>query len=466
MVLNRKWLTDENVKQQYAEAEEGNMDTVQAKELEAEKKSVVEHIDFKMVTFSLAGKEYGIDIMKVKEISKADRFTYVPNTAPYVRGVYNLRGDIISIIDLRKMFNLPVPEAGKDNMEDMIILRLDNYFIGVIVDTIDKVVGIASSSIQAPHPLFGDINIKFIKGIVENENKLYIILDVEKILGNDQETESSRLDLEVMGIPMTNDQSPAEDETESRQSSEDLGIEFLQDTLKTFKRFTVSDINREWVISRFAEWRNQHGGSDEESQLKSPEEGDEFLAPFYSRDTGNLWTQDYADAIRGLLPSGQKGNLSIWNAGCAKGYETYSILSLLKGNNPEAVLKVWAHDNDLLSISTAPSLLFQEMEIPEHFKSYVQETKGGFQFKDDIRNHILFEYHDILHNNPFPQVDVIIARDVLSFLAKNEQETLINEFDEKLKNGGLLIIGTNERMNGPEWEPVESAGIVAYRKKS
>ena len=67
----------------------------------------VENIDFKMVAFSLAGKDYSIDIMKVREISKATRFTYVPNSLPYVRGVYNLRGDIISIIDLRTMFNLP-----------------------------------------------------------------------------------------------------------------------------------------------------------------------------------------------------------------------------------------------------------------------------------------------------------------------------------------------------------------------
>ena len=66
-----------------------------------------EKVDFKMVTFSLAGKEYGIDIMSVKEIAKAGRFTYVPNAAPFVRGVYNLRGEIISVIDLRIFFHLP-----------------------------------------------------------------------------------------------------------------------------------------------------------------------------------------------------------------------------------------------------------------------------------------------------------------------------------------------------------------------
>ena len=441
------------------------MSTVQAKELEADKTGAVEHIDFKMVTFSLAGKEYGIDIMKVKEISKADRFTYVPNTSPYVRGVYNLRGDIISIIDLRKMFNLPVTESGNDVMEDMIILRLEDYFIGVIVDTIDKVVGIASTSIQPPHPLFGDINIKFIKGIVENDNKLYIILDVEKILGNDRDDEPSRMDLEVMGIPMPLEQNNTSEEHDNEVSG-GLAIEFLQETLRTFKRFVVSEINSEWVRKRFVDWKNQHGGSDEDNQLKSPDEAEEFLAPFYSTNTGTLWNKDYSAAVAGFLPEKRKGNLSVWNAGCAKGYETYSILSLIKERNPEAVIKIWANDNDLLSISTAPSLIFQEAEIPEHLKAYVQAAKGGLQFTEDIRNHILFEYHDILHSNPFPPVDVILARDVISFMSKTDQETLLSEFDEKLKSGGLLIIGDKERINAAEWEPVDSAGVVAYRKKS
>ena len=143
-------------------------------------KESAEVIDYKMVTFSLGGKDYGIDIMKVKEISKASKFTYVPNSIPFVKGVYNLRGDIISVIDLRLMFNLPVPEKTSE-LENMIILRLEENTLGVVVDTIDKVVGISSERIQPPHPLFGDINIKFIKGIVENDSKLYIILDVESI---------------------------------------------------------------------------------------------------------------------------------------------------------------------------------------------------------------------------------------------------------------------------------------------
>ena len=121
-----------------------------------------ELIDFKMVTFSLGGKDYGIDIMQVKEIAKFSSFTYVPNTAPYVRGVYNLRGDIISIIDLRRMLNLSFQEAEAGTHENGLILRFDDKQIGVVVDSIDKVVGLSSEQIQPPHPIFSDIKVSYI----------------------------------------------------------------------------------------------------------------------------------------------------------------------------------------------------------------------------------------------------------------------------------------------------------------
>ncbi|MCL2320081.1 MAG: chemotaxis protein CheW, partial [Treponema sp.] len=145
-----------------------------------EQKERADTVDFKMVTFSLAGKDYGVDIMNVKEIAKADKFTYVPNAASFVRGVYNLRGDIIPIIDLRMFFHLPV-EKRADNLENMLILRIGDRVYGTIVDKIDKVVGINSEHIQPPHPIFGDINIKFISGVVEKQGDLYIILDVIRI---------------------------------------------------------------------------------------------------------------------------------------------------------------------------------------------------------------------------------------------------------------------------------------------
>ena len=164
----------ENIQKQLARV----MTTEQVAE---EKEKNIATVDFKMVTFSLSGKDYAIDIMSVKEIAKAGRFTFVPNTAPFVLGVYNLRGDIIPIIDLRLFFNIEIEERSDDQIENVIIVSVDDNVFGIVVDGIDKVVGIQKSTIQPPHPLFGDINIKYISGVVECENRLYVLLDIGRI---------------------------------------------------------------------------------------------------------------------------------------------------------------------------------------------------------------------------------------------------------------------------------------------
>ena len=425
-------------------------------ELEEQAVSTAKNIDFKMVTFSLAGKEYGIDIMKIKEISKAERFTYVPNTAPYVRGVHNLRGDIISIIDLRIMFHLPAAKKKEGELEDMIILRLDNYFIGVIVDSIDKVVGIATNSIQPPHPLFGDINIKFIRGIVENDQKLYIILDVEKILGAAEPQMDARKEVS------------AEDKAESiqKETEKDVDLGFIIDTLSTFRKFTVSDLNLPWVKNRFAEWKQEKGTDAEKLQLKEVSDADQYLRPFFSPYSGAIWEEDYLSAVSSALPPIHGATYTVWNPGCGKGYETYSLTIAVKKKFPEAAVKVWANDNDLLCISTAPNLIFSENEFPEYVSEYFTESKNGYQVVPSLRDVILFEYHDILNPNPFPDVDVIFARDLLSFMSANDQQKLLKEFWEKLKPNGVLFLGTNEMAPEVDWEGTEYGNIVAYKKKN
>ena len=94
-------------------------------------------IDFKMVTFSLSGKDYAIDIMNVKEIAKAGNFTYVPNVLPFVVGVYNLRGEIIPILDMRIFFNIDVPEQSPEALRNLLILTVEDQTFGIIVDKIE-----------------------------------------------------------------------------------------------------------------------------------------------------------------------------------------------------------------------------------------------------------------------------------------------------------------------------------------
>lgn len=434
-----------------------------------------EKIDFKMVTFSLAGKDYGLDIMRVKEIAKDNEFTFVPNTAPYVRGVYNLRGDIISIIDLRLMFRVPIPQKEEGALENMIILNLRDHIIGVIVDSTDKVVGISSESIQPPHPLFGDINVKFISGVVEHDSKLYIILDAQRIFGIDPADKSAA---GARIAEKADDERPervSDDEAERtpaiRQDDAfvfaepakvpvDLG--FISETLATFKKFHVSPLNETWVRNRFGEWKGIKGGGPD-LQLKNPEEADEFLTGFLSPYSFMLFGEDYSAGITKLLPQKEGANISLWNPGCGKGYESYSLACILHNVYPGRRIKIWANDSDLLGISNAPGLFFQMRDLPDQFKRYMVETRNGYQFSTEIKESVYFEYHDILNGNPFPEVDIIVARDMLSFQTPGNQEKLLEEFASKLKPGGLLFLGSNETAEPFGWSAVRGEGIVAYK---
>ncbi len=432
-------------------------------ELKQEEAEKVENIDYKMVTFSLAGKDYGIDIMKVKEISKAKRFTFVPNADPYVRGVYNLRGDIISIIDLRIMFNLPAPKREENSFEDMIILRLEDYLIGVIVDSIDKVVGINSESIQPPHPIFGDINIKFIKGVVENEGRLYLILDVEKILGDSSRDEE--LNAQQPQLVKEPAREPEAEQDEAEKAGE-ADYAFVVENLLTFRGFHVTGYNRTWVRSRFNEWQQQRSKAGEEIQLQEEEDADNFLQPFYSPYSGTFWGEDYCNSVKEILKQLEvQGNLMVWNPGCGAGYETYSLSVTLRESFPNSQIKIWAHDHDLLNISTAPNLVFNSTDIPDEFEDYTVEGKNGLQFNKEIRDTIFFEFHNVLHSNPFPDVDIVVARDVLSFQKENEQDVLVQEFAEKLKPGGILILGTNEAITSELFDDISNGMVRAYKKR-
>jgi purine-binding chemotaxis protein CheW len=423
-----------------------------------EQKERADTVDFKMVTFSLAGKDYGVDIMNVKEIAKADKFTFVPNAASFVRGVYNLRGDIIPIIDLRTFFHLPLDKK-TDGQENMLILHINDQVYGTIVDKIDKVIGINHESIQPPHPIFGDINIKFISGVVEKQGDLYIILDVVRIFSqNEEDKGKTRAGAAVPGASgdfyVPPPPAAAEQTQEQRSAAADSAIGFIKEGLAALRHFTASPVNETWLRRRFADW--SIGRAGDELQLKGASDADEFLDSFHSPCTGTFWHDDYAAAVKSALPDIASGNVQVWNIGCGKGYETFSFACILKQRYPGGNIKIWANDNDIMAISEAPNMVFDLEEVPDYCHEFMVKGKNGYSFNQVIKDSIVFEYHDILNESPLPDLDIILGRDILSFLAEQDQNKLIAGFGEKLKSGGVVILGRNEELSGGGWR-MESA---------
>jgi purine-binding chemotaxis protein CheW len=442
--------------------------------LEAAEKQ--EQIDFKMVTFSLGGRQYAVNIMKVKEISKANRFTYVPNTAAFVEGVYNLRGDIITIINLRRMFHLHVLEREKEALENIIILNIRDNVIGVIVDSIENVIGVSSRMIQPRHPLFTDIQMKYISGVIEVGSKLYVILDVERIFGDGGEEAADDAASPAAAAPAA----PVEEAPASRperkvkkpaaRTAADeaaIDLQFITETLATFAHFYTDEVNGDWVTARLTEWKKLRSRKKQEIQLSGPEEAADFLDPFYSPHTGELWGDEYREEFAGVLWKGEMLSVRAWNPGTHRGSEAFSVCAALKIRYPKARVKVWACDTDLLGISAAPGMTHDRDTIPDYFikTGYMKEGDKGWQFSPEMKDTVLFEYHDILHGTELPSLDLIVARDLLSFFPATQKKKLINEFREKLTANGILVVGTHERIDAPGFTLLYEGNIVAYQKE-
>ena len=426
-------------------------------------------VDYKMVTFSLAGKDYAIDIMKVKEIAKAGRFTYVPNALPFVLGVYNLRGDIIPIIDLRLFFNIDMPEREYDALENMLIVSIGELTFGVVVDEIDKVVGIQKSSINPPHPLFGDINIKYIQGVVEVNNRLYILLDIEKIFGSkgDKKSSDGAVAREMSARMASAAQAPAKKQASKAAPAKEEKVDysFVVDSLASMRKFSASALNDKWMQTRYKEWEGERGKG--KTQLQSPTDADLFLKNFYSPCSDTWWDKAYADSIFKALPDNAAKQIIVWNPGCGKGPETYSLACILKKRYPEAKVRIYAHEVDLLSISNAPLLAVPADVANDWYAPYItKKANGDFTFIPEIRDSILFEYHDCANTNNLPSCDIIFARDVLSFLPEAAQQTIVADFSEKLKGNGVVFLGKNESLaENPKWSANTVGTVTIFSKK-
>jgi purine-binding chemotaxis protein CheW len=397
--------------------------------------------------------------MNVKEIAKADKFTYVPNTASYVRGVYNLRGDIIPIIDLRNFFHLPIDKKN-DSVENMLILHINDLVYGTIVDKIDKVVGINHESIQPPHPIFGDINIKYISGVVEKQGDLYIILDVVRIFTvSDEDKNKSRTGVTDSGeyfVPPP----PSGGQTPQQAAASNTAIDFIQESLLALKRFAVTELNISWLYRRFADWKE--GRSGEALQIKTAQEADDFLSPFHSPHTGEFWSDTYANSVKKVLPDFSTSIINVWNIGCGKGYETYSFACILKTRYPNARFKIWANDNDVMAVSQAPNMAYDLDVIPEYCRPFTVKGNSGYLFNPAIKDSIVFEYHDVVNENALPELDIIMVRDVVSFLSAADQARVLSGFSERLKNRGVIFVGRNEELTGAIWQSMADDPVSAY----
>lgn len=137
-----------------------------------------------LVSFKIGDEEFGVDILSVQEINRMSQITKVPNTPEFIEGVINLRGRIIPVIDLRVKLGMTRKDHGKNTR--IVVVELKGQTIGFIVDEVSEVLRIPKNITEAPPEMVGGMNTDYITSIGKLEDRLLILLDLEKILSTSE----------------------------------------------------------------------------------------------------------------------------------------------------------------------------------------------------------------------------------------------------------------------------------------
>jgi len=137
-----------------------------------------------LVSFRLAEEEYGIGITRIREIILITEITQIPQTPDYVKGLINLRSTVIPVIDLRTRFGLPEGEVTDEGR--IMVLHVGSKMIGIVVDAVSEVLRVTQEQIAPPPPTVAGLERKYLTGLVKLEDRLLILLDIDKILTEEE----------------------------------------------------------------------------------------------------------------------------------------------------------------------------------------------------------------------------------------------------------------------------------------
>jgi len=132
------------------------------------------------LTFTLGSEEYGIDILKVQEIRGYEAVTKIANTPEFIKGVVNLRGTIVPIVDLRIKFNLGSVEYNQFTV--VIILNVKGRVVGIVVDSVSDVIALSNDQIRAAPEFAGELESDYITGLGTVAERMLILVDIEKLM--------------------------------------------------------------------------------------------------------------------------------------------------------------------------------------------------------------------------------------------------------------------------------------------
>jgi len=149
--------------------------------------------EVQLVAFVLENEEFAVDIQQVREVLKMTRITPLPRSLEFVEGVINLRGEVLPVVDLRKRFGLGT--TNRDDHNRIIIVEISGSDVGLIVDSVSEVVRLPENSIHSSPGSVAGARTDLIKAVGKKDDRLIIILDLEKILSSEEQISLQELTL-------------------------------------------------------------------------------------------------------------------------------------------------------------------------------------------------------------------------------------------------------------------------------
>ncbi len=148
-----------------------------------------------LISFAVGDEEYGLDILGVKEVIRIRQITRLPKAPSFVKGIINLRGDVIPILDLRDRFGLEHQEY--TNTTRVIVVDVDDKLVGMVVDEANQVVRIPADQIDPTPPIVGTLSAEYIRGVGKLDERLIILLNIDRILTTEEKVELEEMESSI-----------------------------------------------------------------------------------------------------------------------------------------------------------------------------------------------------------------------------------------------------------------------------
>ena len=147
---------------------------------------------YQIINFSVGTEEYGVDIHTMKEVIRIREITPLPKAPHFVKGVINLRGDVIPIIDLREKFGLEQREYTEATR--VMVVEVEKRMIGLVVDSVSHVIRLGEGQIDPTPPLVGGVSSEYIRGVGKLDERLIVLLNIDRIITAEEKIELQKMD--------------------------------------------------------------------------------------------------------------------------------------------------------------------------------------------------------------------------------------------------------------------------------